>query len=304
MQRYCSAKRFAFNRLLEGLRIDEIVNLLESKSSLSLNWRYCEHATRDALARIKSRRELLPLYLSEVYDMIEDVTRKLERVRNVVLSFQHNPLKVEKMKKRISSLERRLSYLSRKRDFLKDHIVSGTIPKVVFGTRRMFNQRIKGTIANSVWKGIRDNQVYSIGQASQGGNANIRISEGLIGMNFPEAIEPRRAKGKTCLVRNMRTWFAIEIPQTFQRYLDFLKAGAYSVRVIRKFSRYFAEVSFRIDGVKVRKSHLQTIASVDSNPGGFAVTIVRKDGNLLAHRFFRDDRLTYALRGKRKSILG
>ncbi|MCL4343638.1 MAG: hypothetical protein M1291_01570 [Thaumarchaeota archaeon] len=43
MLRYCSARRFAFNRLLEGNTVNWTVHLLQD-TTLSLNWRYFDHA--------------------------------------------------------------------------------------------------------------------------------------------------------------------------------------------------------------------------------------------------------------------
>ncbi|WXG44894.1 MAG: hypothetical protein WED04_12840 [Promethearchaeati archaeon SRVP18_Atabeyarchaeia-1] len=39
MARYCSAKRIAFNRLLEGRSVNEVTHLLLGYGSLHLNWR-------------------------------------------------------------------------------------------------------------------------------------------------------------------------------------------------------------------------------------------------------------------------
>ena len=55
MRRYCSAKRMAYNRLIEGKSVNEVTHILKTLSSLSLNWRYCEHAARDAQAAMKSQ---------------------------------------------------------------------------------------------------------------------------------------------------------------------------------------------------------------------------------------------------------
>jgi hypothetical protein len=49
----------------------------------------------------------------------------------------------------------------------------------------------------------------------------------------------------------------------------------------------------------------ERICSIDSNPNGFAAAIVsRKDGNPLAHRFFRNDKLIYASQNKRDNAIG
>ena len=217
MLRYRSAKRIAFNKLhpSNSPSVREVTHHLEEfDNSLALNWRYCEHAARDAYAEVKSQRELLPLHLSDTYDRIEEIERKLAR-----------------SKKRSRSLERKLKNLIERKEMLEGHIADGTTPKVIFGTKKLFVERAKGKITNRQWKDARNNQVYSIGQANQKGNANIRIKEDSIGINFPERIERRVAKGgRVYRVKDVRGWFNLRVNEKFKRYMDgLLKSGrAYS----------------------------------------------------------------------------
>ena len=206
MQRYCSAKRTAFNLLLSrGHSVKEVTHRLEMLDSLALNWRYCEHATRDADAEIKSQRALLPVYLSDVCDRIEDASSKLAKARS--------PRKKDGLRKNLLRLEKR-------KRILEKHVAAGTIPKVVFGTRKLFVEREYGKISNQEWREARNNQVYSIGQTNQKGNANIRLDEKRIGINFPEKIEPREAKGRVYRVKNVRRWFALRVNERFRKYVD------------------------------------------------------------------------------------
>ncbi|MCL4344163.1 MAG: hypothetical protein JRN26_05285 [Nitrososphaerota archaeon] len=120
MLRYCSARRFAFNRLIEGNTVNRTVHLLQD-TTLSLNWRYFEHAAKDAEATIESQKELLPLYLSDTYDKIESVKKALEKAKNGS-----------------QRLQSRLKALEKKKDILKEHVMNGTLPKVIFGGRKLF----------------------------------------------------------------------------------------------------------------------------------------------------------------------
>jgi len=76
------------------------------------------------------------------------------------------------------------------------------------------------------------------------------------------------------------------------------------VRVVRRSGRYLVQVSFEIAPLPSPDKTPERVCSIDSNPEGFAAAVVSRDGNLLAHRFFRDDRLVYASEGKRGSIIG
>jgi IS605 OrfB family transposase len=62
-------------------------------------------------------------------------------------------------------------------------------------------------------------------------------------------------------------------------------------------------MSFEIALPSLEKT-TERICPIDSNPEGFATAVVSRDGNLLAHNFFRNDRLVYASEKKRDSIIG
>lgn len=307
MLRFSSAKRIAFNRLLERRKVNEVTHDLESLGSLSLNWRYCEHAARDALAEIASQKELLPLYLADVYDKIEGVQKKVWRLENST-----RPLvSAEKLlgrRTRLSLLESRLGRLEKREEMLSKHVAHGTIPKVIFGSRRLFVERARGKATREQWRDSRNNQLYSIGQSNAKGNANARIHPDgdKIGINFPHGIVPRATRKGVVRVENERRWFGLRVPEKFGRYLEqLLRSGhAYSVRLIRRDARYFAHVSFEIHGTEMMKHPPERVMSIDTNPEGFAVAVMKSDGNLLAHRFFRDDRLVYASARKRDAIIG
>lgn len=83
----------------------------------------------------------------------------------------------------------------------------------------------------------------------------------------------------------------------------FPQGTAYTVRVVRRDGRYFIHISIVIRNAQLSRPP-EAVVSIDSNPEGFAVAIVKGDGNLAAHKFFRDDRLIYASEGKRDAIIG
>jgi hypothetical protein len=184
MARYCSARRSAYNLLLPPRKhsVKYVTHHLEKADALALNWRYCEHAARDADAEVKSQRELLTLYLTDTRDRIREAERKAAVSTT------------KKKKERSEKLASELGRLNKRSGILERHVASGTIPKVVFGARRLFIDRVKGRITNQQWKDARDNQVYSVGQANQKGNANMRIEDGRIGVNFPEKAERKGAR--------------------------------------------------------------------------------------------------------------
>jgi len=288
MERYCSGKRTALNRLLEGASVKKAVHQLEGLSRLALNWRYCEHAARDAQAELKSQHKLILLYLTDVNDKVGDLEKRLA-----------------KASRRPKKLESQLEKLKKKRGILQKLATGDTTLKVVFGSRKLFVRRAGGKTSLQEWRRARNSQVYSIGQANQHGNANIRIDSDRVGINIPQQAEPRRAKGRTYRVKNVRRWFNLRVNEKFRVTMDQLQTSgrAYSVRMIKEKGRFLVRVSFEIDLPQL--NHVpERVCSIDSNPCGFAVALVSRDGNLFAHRFFRNDRLIYASANKRNDAVG
>ncbi|KPV64948.1 MAG: hypothetical protein AOA65_0662 [Candidatus Bathyarchaeota archaeon BA1] len=152
----CQAK--ASSLLIEDASLQSIMQTLQDR--FPLNWRYCEHAVRDAKAQLQSQRELLPLYFKDIKDRIRCVERKLAKVRS---------------EKKRESLKRQLAKLEKRERFYERHIQDGTIPKVAFGGTRSLEALMKGRLPREGWRELRNNQLYSIGQANQKGNANLRI---------------------------------------------------------------------------------------------------------------------------------
>jgi hypothetical protein len=266
--------RTAYNRLLEGKRAVEIVRLLQARYGTE-NWRWCQWAIAQAQGIIRSQRELLPLYVEMYDEKIARVRRRMDRVAN--------PLKRKGYQARIEKLER-------KKAEVEKHIAAGTVPRAVFGSRRLLEELSKGKGSRDEWRRRRASQFFSVGQANQRGNANTRIN--------------RREGGYILKVRN---WLSgdfevgLRVPEYYQRLLDAaLDCGvAYSVRVKRGERNYQAFISFEVDETPSRPWNGKRIAAIDANPEGLAVTIVEPDGNLFASRWFHESALVYARAEKR-----
>ena len=294
MRAQCSAERTAHNCILKNAPPRCIIETLQD--TFPLNWRYCEHALRETEAQIQGLCELLPLYLEDVEDRIRELKGKLQRARS---------------KGKRESLERELAKLKKKKKFYTKHIENGTVPKTVFGGRGKLEEMMKGELSKEGWREVRNNQLYSIGQANQKGNANLRIircEEGRYGLNvrFPTRQEVKVGRdGRRVRYKGLVKTFSLYVPAKFQQYLEWvLNSGmAYSVRIVRNNGRRLVHVSFQISNAPL-STVPDRVTAIDANPKGFAATVVSKDGNLLAHKFFRDDRLIYASREKRNNIIG
>jgi predicted transposase len=162
MRVFCSAKRYAFNRLLEGRKAKDIIKHLQYQ--FRLNKRYAEDAVLLAQSLIYSQRELLPMRL-------EDVQAKIEKTERKIVDYQYGrktPRKVD-LPTCLGRLHQRLEKLKAKEAELQDHLNAGTIPTVIFGGKQHFYKRLKGKITNEEWKDVRSNQLYARGDKSKKG---------------------------------------------------------------------------------------------------------------------------------------
>jgi predicted transposase len=143
MRLFCACMRWAFNRLLEGASRDEIKKL--GQELFGLNSRYVDDARLRAQAVLDSQKELLELE-------IEETENKLHRAR------------------------KKLGLVMRKLAELETHRENGTIPKVVFGGRKLWKKVCKGRATRKEWWAARKNRLYSRGDETKGGNPNIKVT--------------------------------------------------------------------------------------------------------------------------------
>ena len=151
MKSFCSAKRYAFKRLLENKKPGDIEKKIYFR--YKLNIRYAKDAVKEAKELIKSQRELLEINYTNAKSKVKAIEKV---IRNKKLSSE-----------RRENLENRLEKRKRKEAYYKSYINQKTIPKVVFGSKVMFIKRCKGLITNEEWQNLRSNRVYSRGDKTK-----------------------------------------------------------------------------------------------------------------------------------------
>lgn len=271
---FSSMVRTAYNRLLEEKRTNEIVRLLQTRYGIE-NWRWCQWAIVQAQAIIKSQRELPPLYVKMYDEKIAKVKRRIGRVAD--------PLKKTAYKARIEKLER-------KKAEVKKHLWAGTVPRAVFGSRKLLKNLSNGKGSRAEWRCRRLSRFFSVGQANCKGNANTRIIKHYGGYSL-----------------EIRNWLAgdftvgLQVPDYYQHLLDAALAlgVAYSVRVKRTERNYQMFISFEVNETPLQPWNGKRVAGIDVNPEGIAATIISNDGNLFATRWFREPALVHARAEKR-----
>lgn len=144
---FSSMVRTAYNRLLEGKRSNDIVRFLQTRYGTK-NWRWCQWAIRQAQATIESQRELLPLHVEMYREKIVHARRRMDRVAD--------PLKKAGFRLRIEKLEKLKAGV-------ENYIAAGTVPRAVFGSRKLLEGLSKGKGSREEWRRRRACQFFSVG---------------------------------------------------------------------------------------------------------------------------------------------
>jgi IS605 OrfB family transposase len=185
--------------------------------------------------------------------------------------------------------------------------------RAVFGSKKLFHQMsiAKGQRHDTLkreWIERRSDHFFSVGQANQRGNGNTRLlHEGDSGFSLEirnwtraDFRVPLHVPGHWSELMNGVISRAESVK--LGRRGELIDGGlAYSVRVIRSSKGYQVLISFELDEPAVEWSG--RLAGIDVNPEGMACTVASEDGNLVATRFFRDNRLITASKNRRKWVL-
>ncbi|MBC8059532.1 MAG: hypothetical protein H7Y18_02590 [Clostridiaceae bacterium] len=158
---FCSAVRYSFKRILEGIKLSDIEKSVAFQ--YGLNIRQSKDAVENARQTIVSQKELVKLNYANYLKKTNNIQNVLNDSKKI-LSDKKRRILIKKLGKRL----RKLSYY-------KNFIDTNTIPKVIFGTKEMFLKRCKGLIKREEWQNLRNNRMYSRGDKTKKGNPNLRI---------------------------------------------------------------------------------------------------------------------------------
>ncbi len=303
MREFCSAKRFAYNRLLEGCDQNETNKLIQQ--TFRLNKRYAEDATFQAKSTVDSQEELLPLHLEEVQQKIKKTKSKTKDYREG----KKTPKKTD-LETCLKGLNERLEKLQAKEAELKSHIENNTIPRAIFGGKKNFYVRMEGKITNEEWKDLRTNQLYSRGDKTKKGNLNTRIVEQ--GSSF--YLEIADSLNMKQSGRNPRIKAEIKIPDKY--FIEILNIiypdteyKPYSIEIKRKNDEYYVYLTHEeeVPGIELYPKQLITadkIAGIDVNIDRVAINILSSQGNFLKSRVFYCHELEFVSSNKRNNVAG
>ena len=195
--------RMAFNRLVDGLArkpepsmatgADRATALrLEWKqrlqTALGLNSRYADDAILKANEVSASQRKRIPVEIAETEAKRQRTERKrkanLRKVERLEAAGRAD--EAETARRAIAGQELRLAKLDAKLAEYRRHQAERTIPRVVFGGRRLWRRLCRSvgpehTRLRAEWQAARRGRLYSRGDAAKGGNPNLRIGLGADG---------------------------------------------------------------------------------------------------------------------------
>jgi IS605 OrfB family transposase len=289
-------ERTAYNMLRAGMDAGAIKAILRERYSVK-NARWCQSAINQGRAVMASQEQGIKYRIEQCEEKARNTREKMERLSNT--------LKIEGCRRKMQKYESKACEL-------KEQLRERSYPSAAFGSKKLFHQMSiadgqRHDTLKKEWRERRSDHFFSVGQANQRGNGNTRLLHEGDGF-FVEVRNWTRADFRVPL----------HVPGHWSELMNGVISGAesvklgrrgeliggglaYSVRVVRSSKGYQALISFELDEPPVEWNG--RLAGIDVNPEGMACTIVSEDGNLVATRFFRDNRLITASKNKRKWVL-
>lgn len=296
---FCTAIRYSFKRLLENnTKISELEKYVANK--YNLNIRQSKDAVESARQTILSQKELVKMNYEDYCNKVKAI-EKILNDKNKISDKKRNAL--------ISKLDKR----QRKVNYFKSFIDTNTIPTVTFGTKEMFIKRCKGLISNKEWSNCRNNRIYSRGDKTKNGNPNLRVIV-KNGMSYLEI----STLEKTSTNRAIKIQVPIYLPQKLSKktgkvngnnyrdlFLNHLNTGeAYQVEILKRNGKYYCHITFELPKVEAIYTGHKGIMGIDTNPDGFALTMIDNKGNYKWNTHLKQHELLYARTNRRENLCG
>ena len=181
-----------------------------------------------------------------------------------------------------------------KKDYSKDlnvryisdacsHAAQVTQEDAIFGGQKAWEKLQSGALSKEDWQTKRNNQIYSRGDESHGGNPNIRIEGERILINDPSG-------------RGLWLEGKLFLPSKWTPDLT-----CYSVQVLHRGSKFEVKVSWEEQTPPITTDKSRGVLAVDTNPNGLGIARLAPDGNLLGHQFKMKERIPFAKKDKRSN---
>lgn len=287
MRLFCSCRRWAFNRLLESVPRDEIKKT--GQELFGLNSRYVDDARLKAQSLLDSPKALLELEIEETENKLRRARKKLGLTMKKLTKAEEKenmPINTDKLRLTVKGQNNRVASLEKKLLELKTHRQNGTIPKVVFGGKKLWKKTCQGRVSREEWRAARKNRLYSRGDETKSGNPNIKVScvdgqfrmavtishlseeTGTDKLGRPKMSRAPRVEGRLWLPEKhrdlVRIWLAMKLP--------------YTIELVRNIeNRYIVHLTFDT-GVIPGPDLTRGCLALDTNPDGIALCNLNASG--------------------------
>lgn len=305
--------RFAFNRYIEleevsptreelQKNVQELEKELANKTGYPI--RVSKDAVYDAKQLVTSQHELMKHYRDQWKEKYENTKKKYDKLARIP-TVNMNSVKMvglrSKMKKQIEKI-----------DFYEQYIANKTFPSVIFGGKANFKKRQNNEISKLEWRELRNGRVSSRGDATKGGNPNLRVIETENGFALQVISNRKIMTGKTFTYEKtiMPLYIATKrckdtgllkgrkYPEIMRRILE--KGAAYEVEILKHKGKYYVHIVVKEEIPPVNEN-ISGFLGIDTNIDGLALSHVDLKGQLLYNEWIGDGGLQYYPSDKREN---
>lgn len=306
MRVFCSAERMAYNYLRKDMKQSDIYHILRNKFVLS--GRYTKDTIFSAKMIVASQKKLLTDHIKNKKRRLRRVNRRLKEVKKPAKKRNYEQAKIRIM---------------RELEDLKTYKDTKSIPPAIFGSKKRFYQRLRGTLSAEEWRYSRTNHLVTQGEKARKGNQLTRLITGSeLPINHPdydtESIWLRVSLPRVGGGQSDYIYGQIKISSKLPLDLLILENKAYNVRLIQnKETTVSSEVNFDeipdyiTAHVNFKLEIPATICNfdtgtigIDFNPDETGITEVNEEGNPLFWKTIKHPELTYSSHFKRQHKIG
>lgn len=305
--------RYAFNRYVEleakisdRKELQKEVQKLEKELVVKTKYpiRVAKDAVADAIQLVKARHILMKEYYELWKERYEKTTALYEKLSVIPEINQHSF--------RILGLKNKMERQYRNVQFYSEQMANHTFPSVVFGGKKNFKKLQNGKLTKTEWNDLRNGRLSSRGDATKGGNPNLRVIETERGFGLQITSNRNISKGekpvyeKTILPLYIATKHCKQTgelkgrkyPEMMNRVLE--KGSAYEVEILRRNDNYYVHIVVKEEKPPVNNQY-EGVLSFDTNIDGLALCHVNEKGTPLHFEWVGDGGLQYYASNKREN---
>jgi IS605 OrfB family transposase len=263
---YNRVKRIGYNLLFHGeeymaARFGEAKTIQQCLMSLCHNNPYVNTILTNNKMKLEQQKTWLKKRRTRMAQQLQVINKKINTIKEQ------------------DTYDRRLKGLYTRRSSIMAKLHNLHLEPVVFGTKKLFRQRIRGNITREEFRIRRDSSFSCIGKKQYGlKNVNLKV--------LPEKI----VKIRTFSKQRGRKWLIIPISVNSVQekwFQGILNTDKYTVTVKRKFfkekTRYYVHVSYEIPEPQPRYNYEHGAIGLDFNYNFAALTNVDTHGKLLSY---------------------